>query len=168
MTASAFRMKKGPPGRAGRHLPVVEQVIADKPNTACHGALTTICRPTIRSGIRMPAPELYNRASANLSVARGTLSEEERFKINDHIVQTLVMLDQPPYPGICARCRRLPAGTTRRWMAAGYPRRLQREADEPASADAGHRRHLRGAPPLPIAPTNRARRYPRRSASWRR
>ena len=37
--------------------------------------------------------ELYN-----LEVARGTLSAEERYKINDHMVQTITMLEKLPYP----------------------------------------------------------------------
>jgi hypothetical protein len=43
-----------------------------------------------RWGFRMPVPELlYNKGELyNLSSSRGTLSAEERYKINEHIVQT--------------------------------------------------------------------------------
>ena len=34
----------------------------------------------------------------NLCIARGTLTEEEWFKINDHIVQTIVMPESLPLP----------------------------------------------------------------------
>jgi len=45
------------------------------------------------------AAHLYNAASFyNLAIARGTLTEEERYKINDHIVQTIVMLNRLPFP----------------------------------------------------------------------
>lgn len=37
--------------------------------------------------------ELYN-----LSIRRGTLTDEERFKINEHIVQTIIMLSALPLP----------------------------------------------------------------------
>ncbi len=48
----------------------------------------------------LPKPEyLYNRGELyNLLIERGTLTSEERFKINEHIMQTIVMLDQLPFP----------------------------------------------------------------------
>nr|MBP8194699.1 HD domain-containing protein [Azonexus sp.] len=84
-------------------------------------------------GIRMPAPELlYNRGELyNLSVARGTLSEEERFKINDHIVQTLIMLDQLPYPRHLRTVPEIAGGHHEKMDGSGYPRRLQREQMSP-------------------------------------
>ena len=43
----------------------------------------------------MPVPErLYNLGELhNLSIRKGTLSPEDRFKINKHIIQTITMLD---------------------------------------------------------------------------
>lgn len=64
--------------------------------------------------------ELYN-----LSIRRGTLTDEERFIINDHIIQTIIMLEQLPYP---AHLREVPilAGCHHETMdGQGYPRRLQ-------------------------------------------
>lgn len=40
----------------------------------------------------------YLQRPCNLSVARGTLTEEERYKINEHIVRTIIMLSQLPLP----------------------------------------------------------------------
>ena len=63
--------------------------------------------------------ELYN-----LSVARGTLSDEERFKVNEHIIQTIVLLNQLPFP---RELRRVPtwAGNHHEKLdGTGYPRRL--------------------------------------------
>ena len=53
----------------------------------------------------MDVPEnLYNQGEVyNLSIGRGTLTEEERFKINDHIAQTIIMLEQLPFPKHLAR-----------------------------------------------------------------
>jgi HD-GYP domain-containing protein (c-di-GMP phosphodiesterase class II) len=66
--------------------------------------------------------ELYN-----LSVERGTLSEEERYKINEHIIQTIVMLNQLPFP---RELRRVPtwAGSHHEKLdGTGYPRGLSAE-----------------------------------------
>ena len=40
----------------------------------------------------------------NLSIRRGTLTAEEREKINDHIVVTIKMLEQLPFPALPAIC----------------------------------------------------------------
>jgi HD-GYP domain-containing protein (c-di-GMP phosphodiesterase class II)/DNA-binding response OmpR family regulator len=81
-------------------------------------------------GFRMEVPEhLYNRGELyNLSVRRGTLTREERYKINEHMVHTVMMLEQMPFP---KHLRRVPeyAGTHHERMdGKGYPRRLA--ADE--------------------------------------
>lgn len=64
--------------------------------------------------------ELYN-----LSIRKGTLTDEERFIINDHIIQTIIMLEQLPYP---AHLKEVPilAGCHHETMdGRGYPRRLK-------------------------------------------
>jgi len=78
---------------------------------------------------KMNTPEfLYNKGELyNLSVRRGTLNEEERYKINDHIVQTLIMLGTLPLP---EHLRNMPeiAGSHHETMdGKGYPRRITRE-----------------------------------------
>jgi HD-GYP domain-containing protein (c-di-GMP phosphodiesterase class II) len=75
---------------------------------------------------KMAIPEhLYNLGEVyNLSIARGTLTEEERFKINEHIMQTIVMLERLPLP---KHLRRIPeyAGTHHEALTGkGYPRQL--------------------------------------------
>ncbi len=77
-------------------------------------------------GFRIQVPEYaFNYGELyNLSVARGTLSEEERFKINEHIIQTIVLLNQLPFP---RELRRVPtwAGNHHEKLdGTGYPRRL--------------------------------------------
>ena len=71
---------------------------------------------------------LYNLGELhNLRISRGTLTAEERFKINEHIIQTIVMLEQLPLP---PDLRRVPeyAGTHHETLTGtGYPRRLREE-----------------------------------------
>jgi len=74
----------------------------------------------------IPIPEaLYNRGElTNMLISRGTLTEEERFKINEHVMQTIVMLEKMPLP---RELRRVPeyAGTHHEALnGSGYPRRL--------------------------------------------
>jgi len=68
-----------------------------------------------------------------LWIARGTLTDEERFKINEHMVQTIVMLENMPLP---YNLKRVPeyAGTHHETLiGSGYPRRLtERELSIPS------------------------------------
>lgn len=109
-------------------LPAVEHVLADRPH---HRVPRTEDKDyEERFGFNVKIPELqYNFGEVyNLCVRRGTLSEEERFKINEHIIQTILMLDQLPFP---KHLRRIPeyAGTHHETLiGTGYPRKLSAEA----------------------------------------
>ncbi len=48
----------------------------------------------------LPVPQyLYNRGELyNLCIQKGTLTEEERFKINEHVIMTIKMLERLPFP----------------------------------------------------------------------
>ncbi|HSO17829.1 MAG TPA: HD domain-containing phosphohydrolase, partial [Desulfosarcina sp.] len=80
-------------------LPVVEPVLADKPE---HIIPRTDPKPfgETSHAFTMPIPEhQYNLGERyNLTIRKGTLSPEERFKINEHIIQTILMLEQLPFP----------------------------------------------------------------------
>ena len=78
----------------------------------------------------MDIPEhAYNRGELyNLSIARGTLSAEERFKINDHIVQTILMLEELPFPRHLRAVPQIAGGHHEKMDGTGYPKRLHRDA----------------------------------------
>ena len=74
--------------------------------------------------VNVPA-NLYNFGELyNLAIARGTLTEEERFKINEHIIQTVIMLDQMPFPKHLRRVPEYAATHHETMIGTGYPRRL--------------------------------------------
>ena len=77
----------------------------------------------------MEIPEhLYNYGEIyNLCIDRGTLTPEERFKINDHIIQTIVMLEQLPFPAYLKRVPEYAGSHHETMIGTGYPRRLSRE-----------------------------------------
>lgn len=77
-------------------------------------------------GFNLPVPEyLYNHGELhNLSIIRGTLNTEERFKINEHIMQTIVMLEALPLPRTLTKVPDY-AGTHHETLSGnGYPRGL--------------------------------------------
>jgi len=63
----------------------------------------------------------------NLNIARGTLTAEERKIINDHIVVTIEMLEQLPYPRNLRRVPEYAGGHHERMDGKGYPKGLTRE-----------------------------------------
>ncbi|MGD8843725.1 MAG: HD domain-containing phosphohydrolase [Gammaproteobacteria bacterium] len=110
-------------------LPVAEKLIDNKQEHLIERGDAERMPDDNPWGFRLDVPEYkYNRGELyNLEVARGTLSDEERYKINDHIVQTIIMLGNLPYP---KHLRAVPefAGCHHETMdGRGYPRRLIRE-----------------------------------------
>jgi HD-GYP domain-containing protein (c-di-GMP phosphodiesterase class II) len=80
-------------------------------------------------GFEMEVPEdLYNRGEIyNLSTRRGTLTAEERFKINEHIVETINMLGRLPFPKELRRVPEWAGNHHEKLDGTGYPRRLGAE-----------------------------------------
>ncbi|WP_449286516.1 HD domain-containing phosphohydrolase [Marinobacter sp. PE14] len=110
-----------------RPLPCTETLLADKPeHLRPWGEHIPPVRkedPRNRWGFDMKLPEhAYNKGELhNLTVAKGTLTDEERFKINEHIVQTICMLDALPLPDRLANVPKLAGTHHERMDGQGYP-----------------------------------------------
>jgi len=63
----------------------------------------------------------------NLIIAKGTLTKEERQVINNHIVVTIKMLDQLPFPKHLENVPEYAGGHHERMDGKGYPKGLTRE-----------------------------------------
>ncbi len=116
-------------------LPVAEPLLADRPDHRFERGPGDRMPPDNRWGFRMPVPELlYDKGELyNLSVARGTLSEEERYKINEHIVQTFIMLTALPFPKHLREVPEIASCHHEKMDGSGYPRRLVREQMGPVA-----------------------------------
>lgn len=69
-----------------------------------------------------PQPFKFNYGEIyNLSVQRGTLTKEERFLINDHIIQTINMLKELPYPDHLKNIPLIAGGHHEQMSGKGYP-----------------------------------------------
>ena len=114
-------------------LPAEEQLLMDRPeHLVAWGTRkppVTADDPANHWGFDMDLPEHSSNFGElyNLSISRGTLTAEERFKINDHIVQTLIMLSTLPFPKALAHVPALAATHHERLDGTGYPRRLSAE-----------------------------------------
>ncbi len=116
-------------------LPVREPLLADKAEHRIEreSAVAPFDSPDNRWGFRMRVPELlFNRGELyNLSVSRGTLSEEERFKINEHMLQTIMMLSQLPFPRHMRNVPEIAGGHHEKMDGTGYPKGLRGDEMSP-------------------------------------
>lgn len=109
---------------ASGSLPATEQLLCDKPEHIIERP-SSVYYPE-EFGIRMEAPEhLYNLGEIyNLCVSRGTLTKEDRFKINEHIISTIKMLESLPFPDELKNVPRYASTHHETMRGSGYPRRL--------------------------------------------
>jgi len=108
-------------------LPVMEPILEDRPDHLVDWDFKPYSLdPDNPYGFKMSAPKhKFNLGEVyNLSIGRGTLTEEERFIINDHIVQTAVMLETLPWPSHLARVPEIACGHHEKIDGTGYPRKL--------------------------------------------
>ncbi|HSD17359.1 MAG TPA: HD domain-containing phosphohydrolase [Thermomonas sp.] len=114
-------------------LPVEETLLADKPQHRIARPEAERIPPDNRWGFRMDVPELlYDRGELhNLSISRGTLTAEERYKINEHMVQTIVMLGELPFPRHLRAVPEIAGGHHEKMDGTGYPKRLDRSQLSP-------------------------------------
>lgn len=111
-------------------LPVEESLLADRPE---HRVPWGERKPPVTKGdpcnrwgfdMRLPAHASNHGELYNLSIRRGTLNDEERFKINEHIVQTIIMLSSLPFPRQMRRVPAIAGNHHEKLDGSGYPRRL--------------------------------------------
>ncbi|MFJ4065969.1 HD domain-containing phosphohydrolase [Pseudomonas sp. NPDC089996] len=120
-------------GAAPAPLPVDEPLLADRPD---HQVPWGPRKPPVAKDdprnvwgfdMRLPANASDHGELYNLSIRRGTLNDEERFKINEHIVQTIIMLTALPFPRQLRRVPDIAGNHHERMDGNGYPRRLGRD-----------------------------------------
>jgi HD-GYP domain-containing protein (c-di-GMP phosphodiesterase class II) len=110
-------------------LPVVEQLLADKPEHRIEWSAGDRVPDDNRWGfqVRVPSHKRNNGEIYNLCIGRGTLTDEERHAINDHVVQTIKMLSGLPFPKHLKRVPEIAGGHHERLDGTGYPKRLRGE-----------------------------------------
>jgi HD-GYP domain-containing protein (c-di-GMP phosphodiesterase class II) len=110
-------------------LPVDEPLIADRPEHRIPHETDTPLPPDIHlkpSAYRLDLGELHC-----LSISRGTLTDEERFLINNHIVQTIIMLRGLPFPEYLKDVPEVAGNHHEHLDGSGYPRQLKAGAMTP-------------------------------------
>jgi hypothetical protein len=108
-------------------LPVTEYLISDKPEHRIERTDFDY-QAYVSNGFKLDVPVLlYNYGEIyNLTLKKGTLTPEDRFKINEHVIMSIKLLEQLPFPGTMKRIPEY-AGTHHEAMdGSGYPRGLAR------------------------------------------
>ena len=109
--------------------PVTEPLLADKDWHVVPHEINVDASRYEAEGFKMkPLENRYNLGELyNLGIGRGTLTAEDRFKINDHIVQTIFMLKALPFPKTLARVAEWAGGHHEKMDGTGYPKGLKRD-----------------------------------------
>ncbi len=110
-------------------LPVTEKLLDDKVEHIIERHPKDVLATNNKWGFNMQTPaHLYNRGELyNLCIAKGTLSAEERYKINEHIIQTIIMLDGLKFPKHLSNVLEIAGGHHEKMDGTGYPKRLRGE-----------------------------------------
>lgn len=108
-------------------LPALEPLLADKPRHRIPRPAEELPDPSFR--FTMQAPELlYNQGEIhNLSILRGTLTPEELYKIREHMIRTIVMLESIYFPPGMSRVAEIAGSHHETLTGSGYPRGLVAE-----------------------------------------
>ncbi|WP_437889552.1 HD domain-containing phosphohydrolase [Phytobacter sp. V91] len=114
------RKKRQPVGR----LPVQEPMLSDKEEHIVYRA--DVSKEADKYNFKLKKPVFqYNHGEIyNLAIRRGTLNDEERYKVNEHIMQTIIMLDNLPFPRTMGNVPTIAGGHHERVDGKGYPYQL--------------------------------------------
>ncbi len=103
-------------------VPSTEKLLADKPEQLIPRTKKYLnIKDSLGNPIVTPKNE-YNRGEIyNLCINRGTLTAEDRFKINEHTLVGIEMLEQIPFPENLSRVPEIAASHHETLVGTGYP-----------------------------------------------
>lgn len=110
-------------------LPCQETLLQDKPEHLRKRTHEIDERIYEKLGITMQIPHYYNNLGElyNLSITKGTLNDEERYKINEHIIMSIRMLSELPFMDNLKKVPEYACAHHETMKGTGYPRGLSRE-----------------------------------------
>ena len=116
-------------------LPTQENLLSDKIEHLIEREHIELTEPGNKWGFNMETPHYrFNRGELyNLSVKRGTLTDEDRFVINGHMVHTIAMLSKLPFPEHLKNIPTIAGGHHEKMDGTGYPRKIK-ATELPATA----------------------------------
>ena len=109
-------------------LPCREHLLADRPEHIIPRPVSDKAREE-SSAFAVDIPEhLYNQGEIyNLCIPKGTLTPEDRYKINEHVIATIRMLETLHYPDNLAKIPEYAGAHHETLIGTGYPRQLKKD-----------------------------------------
>jgi len=110
-------------------LPANENLLADKIEHIFERDETFSKTETDKFGFDMDVPKhQFNRGEVyNLAITRGTLTNEDRYIIQNHVIQTIVMLNQLPFPKHLKNVPEYAGAHHETLIGTGYPKKLSKK-----------------------------------------
>ncbi len=106
--------------------PVIENLLQDKIEQIIYRIRKIDLEEYKKFGFKMDIPKYERNLGElyNLSVQKGTLTQEERFKINEHIITTIKMLEDIPFTEDLKNVPEYAGSHHETMIGTGYPRKL--------------------------------------------
>lgn len=116
------------PDNGAEKLPVTETLLADKTEHIIPREYFDY-EAYEADGFKEEVPEnLYDYGEVyNLCIEKGTLTPEERYKINEHVIMSIKMLESIPFPKELSRVAEYAGTHHETLLGTGYPRQLKSE-----------------------------------------
>lgn len=110
-------------------LPVEESLLSDKTQHIIDRLNSEKITEDNPWGFNLDVPEFkFNKGELyNMSIKAGTLTNEERYIINGHMIETIKMLDELPFPSHLKNVPAIAGGHHESMDGKGYPKRLSKE-----------------------------------------
>ena len=119
-----IEMSRYEPGKS-ESLPVTEKLLSDKLEHIVKRENFNH-KEYEAEGFKLDVPEyLYNYGEIyNLCIEKGTLTEEERYKINEHVIMSIKMLEKIPFPSNLTKIPEYAGTHHETLIGTGYPKQL--------------------------------------------
>ena len=107
-------------------VPATEKLLSDNPEHLIERSHEERDRlHSYHFSLNVPKYRFNHGELHNLSIKKGTLTEEERFIIQEHIIQTIFMLDHLPFPSWLSQIPEFACNHHERMDGRGYPRGIK-------------------------------------------
>lgn len=105
-------------------LPVIENLLSDKSEHLVEWQRNPKDRNSDDIHIDIPEYQANLGEIYNLSIHKGTLTSEERYRINEHVIATIRMLETLPFPDELKNIPQYAGGHHETLIGTGYPKKL--------------------------------------------
>ncbi|MCE0495882.1 HD domain-containing phosphohydrolase [Vibrio salinus] len=108
----------------GKALPATEHILMDTREHIIPWIRSPKDRVSSKFKVEIPENQANLGEIYNLSITKGTLTNEDRYRINEHIISTIQILESLPLPDELSRVPEIAGGHHEKLDGTGYPQKL--------------------------------------------